>query len=70
MVPSGAQLVRVAVLWPLLARSSNLIHVVASYDGTISISATADRDALPHPATYAECMKNSFHDLLADAAKA
>jgi hypothetical protein len=43
----------------------NLIHVVASYNGTLSISATADRDALPDPATYAECMDHAFQELLA-----
>jgi hypothetical protein len=45
----------------------NLIHVVASYNGILSISATADRDALPDPSRYAECMEQSFHELLAIA---
>ena len=31
----------------------NLFHVVASYNGTVSIGATADRNALPDPAHYA-----------------
>ena len=61
---SGARLVRAAGLGPLVA-GLNLIHVVASYNGTLSISATADRDALPDPATYAECMEKSFQELLA-----
>jgi WS/DGAT/MGAT family acyltransferase len=63
---SGARLVRVAGLGPLVA-GLNLIHVVASYNGTLSISATADRDALPDPARYAECMEQSFQELLAGA---
>ena len=63
---SGARLVRVAGLGPLIA-GLNLIHVVASYNGTLSISATADRDALPDPARYAECMENAFQELLASA---
>ena len=63
---SGARLVRVAGLGPLVA-GLNLIHVVASYNGTLSISATADRDALPDPATYAECMDQAFQELLAVA---
>jgi hypothetical protein len=42
----------------------NLIHVVASYNGTLSIGATADRDALPDPGRYAECMETSFQELL------
>jgi diacylglycerol O-acyltransferase / wax synthase len=63
---SGARLVRAAGLGPLVA-GSNLIHVVASYNGTLSISATADRDALPDPARYAECMQEAFDELLAGA---
>jgi hypothetical protein len=31
----------------------------------LSIGATADRDALPDPATYAECMDHAFQGLLA-----
>jgi diacylglycerol O-acyltransferase / wax synthase len=66
---SGARLVRAAGLGPLVA-GLNLIHVVASYNGTLSISATADRDALPDPARYAECMEESFQELLAGAGAA
>jgi diacylglycerol O-acyltransferase len=47
----GARLVRVTGLGPLIG-GLNLIHVVASYNGTFSIGATADRNALPDPATY------------------
>ena len=61
---SGARLVRVAGLGPLVA-GLNLIHVVASYNGTLSISATADRDSLPDPGRYAECMEQAFQELLA-----
>jgi diacylglycerol O-acyltransferase / wax synthase len=63
---SGARLVRAAGLGPLIG-GLNLIHVVASYNGTLSISATADRDALPDPATYAECMEHAFQELLGGA---
>jgi WS/DGAT/MGAT family acyltransferase len=63
---SGARLVRAAGLGPLVG-GLNLIHVVASYNGTLSISATADRDALPDPARYAECMEEAFQALLAGA---
>ncbi len=63
---SGARLVRAAGLGPLIA-GLNLIHVVASYNGTLSIGATADRDALPDPATYAQCMEHAFQELLAAA---
>ncbi len=63
---SGARLLRAAGLGPLIG-GLNLIHVVASYNGTLSISATADRDSLPDPATYAECMQQAFEELLASA---
>jgi diacylglycerol O-acyltransferase / wax synthase len=62
----GARLVRAAGLGPLIG-GMNLIHVVASYNGTLSISATADRDALPDPAHYAECMEHAFKELLSSA---
>jgi diacylglycerol O-acyltransferase / wax synthase len=62
----GAQLLRAAGLGPLTG-GMNLIHVVASYNGTLSISATADRDSLPDPATYAECMQRAFEELLSIA---
>ncbi|BBX46355.1 wax ester/triacylglycerol synthase family O-acyltransferase [Mycobacterium cookii] len=60
---AGARLLRAAGLGPLIG-GLNLIHVVASYNGILSIGATADRDALPDPATYAECMEHAFQDLL------
>jgi diacylglycerol O-acyltransferase / wax synthase len=62
----GARLIRAAGLGPLVG-GLNLCHVVASYDGTLSISATADRDALPDPARYAECMGHAFDELFAAA---
>ena len=60
----GARLLRVTGLGPLIG-GLNLFHVVASYNGTFSIGATADRNALPDPATYAECMETAFQELLA-----
>ncbi|BDB42716.1 WS/DGAT/MGAT family O-acyltransferase [Mycobacterium kiyosense] len=62
----GARLLRAAGLGPLIG-GLNLCHVVASYNGTLCISATADRDALPDPARYAECMDGAFAELLAAA---
>ncbi len=64
---AGAELKRVTGLGPLIG-GMNLFHVVASYNGTISIGATADRNALPDPAHYADCMQTSFDELL-EAAK-
>ena len=59
----GARLVRVTGIGPLIG-GLNLFHVVASYNG-MSIGATADRKALPDPATYADCMQTAFQELLA-----
>lgn len=63
---AGARLVRVTGLGPLIA-GMNLFHVIASYNGTVSMGVTADRDALPDPAHYAECMQAAFDELLATA---
>ena len=62
----GARLLRVTGLGPLIG-GLNLFHVVTSYNGTFSIGATADRNALPDPTTYAECMETAFQELLATA---
>lgn len=62
----GARLQRVTGLGPLIG-GMNLFHVVASYNGTVSIGATADRSALPDPGHYAECMQASFDELLSAA---
>ncbi|HET6736438.1 wax ester/triacylglycerol synthase family O-acyltransferase [Mycobacterium sp.] len=63
---AGARLVRVTGLGPLIG-GMNLFHVIASYNGTVSMGITADRDALPDPANYADCMQAAFDDLLAAA---
>jgi WS/DGAT/MGAT family acyltransferase len=63
---AGARLQLVTGLGPLIG-GMNLFHVVASYNGTISIGATADRSALPDPAHYADCMQTAFDELLTAA---
>ena len=63
---AGARLLRVTGLGPLIG-GMNLFHIVASYNGTISIGVTADRNALPDPAHYADCMQAAFQELLASA---
>lgn len=63
---AGARLHRVTGLGPLIG-GMNLFHVVVSYHGTVSIAATADRDALPDPGHYAECMQTAFDELLSAA---
>ena len=63
---AGARLLRVTGLGPLIG-GMNLFHIVASYNGTISIGATADRSALPDPGHYADCMQDSFDEMLSAA---
>lgn len=60
---AGAQLRRVTGLGPLIG-GMNQFHVVAGYNGTIAIGATADRSELGDPARYADCMQNAFDEML------
>jgi WS/DGAT/MGAT family acyltransferase len=41
----------------------SLFHVVFSYAGTITVTVTCCREALPDPAFYAECLQVSFDEL-------
>jgi WS/DGAT/MGAT family acyltransferase len=63
---AGARLLRVTGLGPLIG-GMNLFHIVASYNGTVSIGVTADRSALPDPGHYADCMQVSFDEMLSAA---
>jgi diacylglycerol O-acyltransferase / wax synthase len=63
---AGARLLRVTGLGPLIG-GMNLFHIVASYNGTVSIGVTADRSALPDPGHYADCMQRAFEELLSAA---
>jgi WS/DGAT/MGAT family acyltransferase len=60
---AGARLLRVTGLGPLIG-GMNLFHVVASYNGTVSVGVTADRSALPDPSHYADCMRSAFKEML------
>lgn len=42
-----------------------LFHVISSYCGQFVISATSDREMMPDPGFYRECLKESFDELLA-----
>ena len=44
-----------------------LIHPVYSYGDAIAISFTSDRDMIPDPAFYADCLQSSFDALKAAA---
>jgi WS/DGAT/MGAT family acyltransferase len=61
---AGAKLVRSTGNGPVF-HGVGLIHLVSTYVGDFSCAITADRDLLPDPAFYAECMQRSFDELLA-----
>jgi len=44
-----------------------LFHVISSYCGQFVISATSCRVMMPDPAFYAQCLRDSFDELLAAA---
>lgn len=62
----GARLVDALSFGPLLP-NVGLFHIVYSTvtnkQGTITVSFTADRQMMPDPAFYAQCMKDSFNAL-------
>ena len=58
----GAKLVCSAGCGPLLDHMG-LFHAVLSYEGGVSITATACREMLPDPAFYADCIQASFDEL-------
>lgn len=62
----GAKLVDSLSFGPLLP-NVGLFHIVYSSvmnkQGTISISFTSDRDMMPDPAFYAQCLQESFDEL-------
>jgi len=60
---AGAQMIGVYGLL-CLVDGMRLGHIVQSYCGTVTLSFTADRDAVPDPDFYAECMQKSFDDHL------
>ena len=59
---AGARLLSMYGLGPVITGAA-LIHVVMSYCDTITFSFTSDRDIMPDPSDYAECLRRSFRDL-------
>lgn len=60
---AGARMVSSYGLGPVMD-SMGLFHAVTSYCGELCISVTACREMLPDPSFYAECLQESFDDLL------
>ncbi|MBP6382809.1 MAG: wax ester/triacylglycerol synthase family O-acyltransferase [Pseudomonadales bacterium] len=59
---AGAQLVRFYPLG-LLNPGLGLFHAVFSMSGKVSITVTADRDQMPDPEFYGECITASYEEL-------
>jgi hypothetical protein len=59
---AGAQLVQYYPMGVLTA-GGGLFHSVFSMAGTLSISAIADREAMPDPEFYRQCLDNSYKAL-------
>jgi len=60
----GSRMVATFGLGPVV-HGLGLFQPVLSYNNTITISAVADRDMMPDPAFYAECLQQSFDELKA-----
>ena len=58
----GSRMVATYGLGPVV-HGLGLFQPVLSYNGTITISAVADRDMMPDPAFYAQCLQESFDEL-------
>lgn len=65
----GAKLVRSTGCVPLVD-GTGLFHCVSSYVDTFTFMITADRELLPDPGFYIECLQRSLDDHLAAAATA
>ena len=59
---AGAQLVQFYPLG-LLNPGLGLFHAVFSMSGNVSITVTADRDQMPDPEFYGECIAASYEEL-------
>jgi diacylglycerol O-acyltransferase len=58
----GSRMVSTYGLGPL-SHGIGLFQPVVSYNNTITIGAVADRDMMPDPAFYADCLQKSFDEL-------
>jgi WS/DGAT/MGAT family acyltransferase len=66
---SGAKLIQYNGLG-VLTPGVGIFHLVFTYCGQVTITMMADRDAMPDPGFYRECMDASFDDLKKAVAKA
>jgi diacylglycerol O-acyltransferase len=60
---AGARLVNLVGIGPV-GTGMGLIHPITSYCGHLTIAFTSDREMLPDPAFYADCIQESFDELV------
>ena len=65
---TGARMVNQFGMGPIVD-GMGLIHPVLSYCGKITVSFTSDREMIPDPEFYADCIQESFDELKAAAVK-
>jgi hypothetical protein len=61
---AGAQMVA-SYGFGMVHDNMGLMNVITSYVGKLAVTATADRDMMPDPAFYAQCLQGSFDELKA-----
>ncbi|MDE2612010.1 MAG: wax ester/triacylglycerol synthase family O-acyltransferase [Burkholderiales bacterium] len=62
----GARLAYFSALMPI-SDGMGLVFAVTSYDGRIVVSPTSCRELMPDPEVFAQCVRDSFQELLAAA---
>ncbi|HRC38637.1 MAG TPA: WS/DGAT domain-containing protein [Rubrivivax sp.] len=62
----GARMTYFSAIMPI-ADGMGLVFAVTSYDGRIVISPTSCRELMPDPEAFAQCVRDSFQELLAAA---
>jgi WS/DGAT/MGAT family acyltransferase len=60
----GARMTYMSAIMPI-ADGMGLVFAVTSYDGQVIVSPTSCRELMPDPATFAQCLRDSFQELLA-----
>ncbi|MCA3253474.1 MAG: wax ester/triacylglycerol synthase family O-acyltransferase [Pseudomonadota bacterium] len=63
----GARMTYFSAIMPI-ADGNGLVFAVTSYDGRVIVSPTSCRELMPDPAVFAQCVRDSFQELLARAA--
>jgi len=62
----GARMTYFSAIMPIMD-GMGLVFAVTSYDGKIIISPTSCRELMPDPEAFAQCVRDSFQELLAAA---